>query len=69
VGGGEGGNICLKVFLLVLHSFMQINCISIFFFFFFLLVNEIDRHCGLVVRVPDYRSRGSGFDSRNYQIF
>jgi hypothetical protein len=24
---------------------------------------------GLVVRVPGYRSRGSGFDSRRYQIF
>jgi hypothetical protein len=28
-----------------------------------------DRLCGLVVRVPGYRSRGSGFDSRCYQIF
>jgi hypothetical protein len=27
------------------------------------------RLCGLVVRVPDYRSRGSGFDSRHYQVF
>jgi hypothetical protein len=25
--------------------------------------------CGLVVRVPVYRSRGPGFDSRCYQIF
>jgi hypothetical protein len=25
--------------------------------------------CGLVVRVPSYRSRGPGFDSRRYQIF
>jgi hypothetical protein len=24
--------------------------------------------CGLVVRVPDYRSSGPGFDSRRYQI-
>jgi hypothetical protein len=29
----------------------------------------IDRLCGLVVRVPSYRSRGPGFDSRRYQIF
>jgi hypothetical protein len=28
-----------------------------------------DRLCGLVVRVPCYKSRGSGFDSRLYQIF
>jgi hypothetical protein len=25
--------------------------------------------CGLVFRVPCYRSRGPGFDSRHYQIF
>jgi hypothetical protein len=25
--------------------------------------------CGLVVRVPGYRSRGPGFDSRRYHIF
>jgi hypothetical protein len=28
-----------------------------------------DRLCGLVVRIPRYRSRGSEFDSRRYQIF
>jgi hypothetical protein len=28
----------------------------------------LDRLCGLVVRVPGYRSRGSGFDSRHYDI-
>jgi hypothetical protein len=28
-----------------------------------------DRLCGLVVRVPGYRFRGPGFDSRSYQIF
>jgi hypothetical protein len=28
-----------------------------------------DRLCGLMVRVPAYRSRGPGFDSRRYQIF
>jgi hypothetical protein len=29
----------------------------------------MDRLCGLVVRVPGYRSRGPAFDSRRYQIF
>jgi hypothetical protein len=28
-----------------------------------------DRLCGLVVRVPGYRSKGPGFDSPRYQIF
>jgi hypothetical protein len=29
----------------------------------------VDRLCGLVARVPGYRSRGPVFDSRRYQIF
>jgi hypothetical protein len=33
------------------------------------IVRTIDRLCGLVVRVRGYRSRGSGFDSRQHQIF
>jgi hypothetical protein len=32
------------------------------------LLSWSDRPCGLVVRVPGYRSRGPGFDSRRYQI-
>jgi hypothetical protein len=28
-----------------------------------------DRLCGLVLRLPGYRPRGPGFDSRCYQIF
>jgi hypothetical protein len=30
---------------------------------------QVDRLCGLVVRVPDYRSRVPEFDSRRYKIF
>jgi hypothetical protein len=42
---------------------------SSFIFIFSLLSLFIDRLCGLVVRVPGYRSRGPGVDSRSYQIF
>jgi hypothetical protein len=36
---------------------------------FFPVAQSDDRLCGLVVRVPGYRYRGPGFDSRGYQIF
>jgi hypothetical protein len=32
-------------------------------------VRNSDRFCGLVVRVPGYRSRGPEFNSQHYQIF
>ena len=32
-------------------------------------MGDVDRLCGLVVRVSGYRYRGLGFDSRRYQIF
>jgi hypothetical protein len=39
-------------------------------YYILILQNTLnDRLCGLVVRVPGYRSRGPGFDSRRYQIF
>jgi len=31
--------------------------------------SNVDRLCGLVVRVSGYRYRGPGFDPRRYQIF
>jgi hypothetical protein len=34
-----------------------------------LLKLYVDRLCGLVVRVPGYRSWGPGSDSQRYQIF
>jgi hypothetical protein len=36
---------------------------------FMLVGQDVDRLCGLIVRVPGYKSRGPGFDSRHYQIF
>jgi hypothetical protein len=36
--------------------------------FIYVMWKKVDRLCGLVVRVPDYRMR-SGFDSRRYHIF
>jgi hypothetical protein len=36
---------------------------------FWFPVITFDCLCGLVVRVPGYRSRGPEFDSRHYQIF
>jgi hypothetical protein len=38
------------------------------FHLYFSLI-DYDRLCGRVVRVPDYRPRGPGFDSPRYQIF
>jgi hypothetical protein len=43
-------------------------CICIYSLFNDAISNS-DRLCGLVVRVSGYRSRGTGFDSRNFQIF
>jgi hypothetical protein len=40
------------------------NIQNTLFLFIFVFLNEIkDRLCGLVVRVPGYRSRGPGSDS------
>jgi hypothetical protein len=39
------------------------------FFFSLPYSHELDCLRGLAVRVPGYRSRGPGFDSRRYQIF
>jgi hypothetical protein len=39
------------------------------FLFVFPWLYCVDRLCGLVFRVPGYRSRVPGFDSRRYHIF
>jgi hypothetical protein len=51
--------------LLVLGKKMTVKKISSRILTFFLWISL----CGLVVRVPSYRSKGPGFDSLRYQIF
>jgi hypothetical protein len=47
---------CFRFVVIVVEKF--------FHFIFYFCYVEIDRLCGLVVRVLDYRCRGPGFDSR-----
>jgi hypothetical protein len=53
--------------------YILIACLRLKFHLHLLFMNSVtgrDRLCGgLVVRVPNYRYRGPGFDSRSYQIF
>jgi hypothetical protein len=37
--------------------------------YYYTMFVSFGRLCCLVIRVPGYRSRGPGFDSRRYQIF
>jgi hypothetical protein len=50
-----------------LSSTVTIFCYT-FYYCTVLYLPSIDRLCGLVVRVPGYRSVGPRFDSRRYQI-
>jgi hypothetical protein len=47
------------------------DCLGLFIFIwnYSYCSRGLDRLCGLVARVPGYRSRGPGFHSRHYQIF
>jgi hypothetical protein len=52
------------------YSALLLPLQSLFSIIIYLFDCEIeDRLCGLVVRVPGYRSKGPVFDSRRYQIF
>jgi hypothetical protein len=55
---------------------LENNCVVKCYVGFQMLTESLDdwrklgnHFCGLVVRVPCYRSGGLGFDSRDYQIF
>jgi hypothetical protein len=56
-------NYCVYYVLIIFYVFVSKIMYRV-------ILNTVgDRLCGLVVRVPGYRSRGPGFDSRRYQIF
>jgi hypothetical protein len=60
------------MFIYIRNSFFVFyrpKSLSLMFIYFKSVVGKVDRLCGLMVRVPGYRSRGPGFDSRRYQIF
>jgi hypothetical protein len=40
----------------------------IYIYIIYIIYIITDHLCGLVVRVPGYRSTGSGFDSLRYQV-
>jgi hypothetical protein len=48
-----------------LHSHIRLVHVGIILVF----LSSRDNLCDLMVRVPGYRSRDPGFDSRRYQIF
>jgi hypothetical protein len=52
--------------ILLYYLFYLLHYIILFYIIIYFI---LERLCGLVVRVPGYRSRGPGFDPRPYQIF
>jgi hypothetical protein len=56
------------VYTAQMSHFIILNLIWPHYEFILLSCSIRDYLCGLVVRVPVYRSRGPGFDSRRYQI-
>jgi hypothetical protein len=56
---------------LTLNYGILLHCAQLTLRFAFIpsMCNVFDSLCGIVVRVPDYRSTRPRFDSRHYQIF
>jgi hypothetical protein len=59
--------ICLGIQKLI-EGDTQTTLVISYAYFYFLKIRKVGL-CGVVVRVPGYRSRGPGFHSRRYQIF
>jgi len=60
--------VLVPAYLLVdFHKLFNNNNYYYYYYYYYLL--QLDRLCGLVVRVSGYRYRGPGFDPRRYQIF
>jgi hypothetical protein len=60
--------LCILIGLKVPSTQRNIQLISYVRLIYFSTYIAIDCLCDLVVRVPGYRSRGPGFDSRRYRI-
>jgi hypothetical protein len=62
--------LCATLIVIAFSIVTGVASIFVFLFPFSSLVYVTgDRLCGLMVRVPGYRSRGPEFNSRRYQIF
>jgi hypothetical protein len=68
---GTSGRMCRRAHTSRLCSRVPLFPLSVIIIIIIIIIIAFvgDRLCGLVVRVPGYRSRGPEFDSRRYQIF
>jgi hypothetical protein len=51
------------------YSYHHYHYHHYYYYHITITITSTDRLCGLVVRVPGYKSRDPGFDSRGYNIF